>query len=147
MHNMMLIIYLYLITDKAWDFARGVPSYHTEYIRSSAVYPYDMDSWDGRCPGGARNCSNMLLYGEYDLFSHGYLSEYIRSSVVYTYEVNHTRWVAVVTPTDCPKSIHNRCVIELFCGVVCVVILPFWHFCWCRGFCHRTESDLFLFLF
>ena len=21
-----------------------------------------------------------------------------------------------------------------------------WHFCWCRGFCHRTESDLFLFL-
>ena len=37
-------------------------------------------------------------------------------------------------------------VIELFCGVVCVVILPFWHFCWCRGFCHRTKSDLFLFL-
>ena len=33
-----------------------------------------------------------------------------------------------------------------FCGVVCVVTLPFWHFCWCRGFCHRTESDLFLFL-
>ena len=30
-------------------------------------------------------------------------------------------------------------------GVVCVVILPFWHFCWCRGFWHRTESDLFLF--
>ena len=25
--------------------------------------------------------------------------------------------------------------------------LPFWHFCWCRGFCHRTESDLFLFVF
>ena len=24
--------------------------------------------------------------------------------------------------------------------------MPFWHFCWCRGFCHRTESDLFLFL-
>ena len=35
---------------------------------------------------------------------------------------------------------------ELFCGVVCVVTLPFWDFCWCRGFCHRTESDLFLFL-
>ena len=37
-------------------------------------------------------------------------------------------------------------ILELFCGVVCVVTLPFWHFCWCRGFCHRTESDLFLFL-
>ena len=61
--------------------------------------------------------------------------------------VNHTSWVAVVTPTDRPKSVRNRCFIELFCGVVCVVTLPFWHFCWCRGFCHRTESDLFLFLF
>ena len=61
--------------------------------------------------------------------------------------VNHTSWVAVVTPTDRPKSVRNRCLIELFCGVVCVVSLPFWHFCWCRGFCHRTESDLFLFLF
>ena len=45
-----------------------------------------------------------------------------------------------------PKSVRNRSVIELFCGVVCVVILPFWHFCWCKGFCHRTESDIFLFL-
>ena len=48
--------------------------------------------------------------------------------------------------TDRPKSVRNRCLIEHFCGVVCVVTLPFWHFCWCRGFCHRTESDLFLFL-
>ena len=58
-----------------------------------------------------------------------------------------TSWVAVVTPTDRPKSVRNRYVIELFCGVVYVVALPFWHFCWCMGFCHRTESDLFLFLF
>ena len=61
-------------------------------------------------------------------------------------QVNHTSWVAVVTPTNRPKSVRNRCVIELFCDVVCVVTLPFLHFCWCRGFCHRTESDLFLFL-
>ena len=59
--------------------------------------------------------------------------------------VNHTSWVAVVTPTDRPKSVRNRCFIEFFCGVVCVVTLPFWHFCWCRGFCHRTGSDLLLF--
>ena len=61
-------------------------------------------------------------------------------------QVNHTSWVVVVTPTDRPKSVRNRCVIELFCGVVYVVTLPVWHFCWWRGFCHRTESDLFLFL-
>ena len=30
---------------------------------------------------------------------------------------NHTGWVAVVTPTDCPKSVHNPCVIEVFGGV------------------------------
>ena len=61
-------------------------------------------------------------------------------------QVNHTSWVAVVTPTDRSKSVCNRCLIELFCGVVCVVTLPFWHFCWCRGFCHRTGSDLLLFV-
>ena len=60
--------------------------------------------------------------------------------------VNHTRWVAVVTPTDRPKSVRNCCLIEFFCGVVCVVTLPFWHFCWCRGFCHRTGSDLLFFV-
>ena len=60
---------------------------------------------------------------------------------------NHTSWVAVVIPTDRPKSVRNRCVIELLCGIICDVTLPFWHFCWCRDFCHRTESDLFLFLF
>ena len=61
-------------------------------------------------------------------------------------QVNQTSWVAVVTPTDRPKSDRDNCVIELFCGVVCVVTLPFWHVCWCRGFCHKTESDLFPFL-
>ena len=60
--------------------------------------------------------------------------------------VNHTSWVAVVTPTDRPKSVRNRCLIKLFCGVVCVVTLPFWHFCWCRGFCHLGLSQISSFL-
>ena len=61
--------------------------------------------------------------------------------------VNHTSWVVVVTPTDRPKSVRNCCLIELFCGVVCVATLSLWHFCWYRGFCHRTGSDLLLFVF
>ena len=65
---------------------------------------------------------------------------------IHSYEFQH-HWVAVVTPTDRPKSVRNCCLIELFCGVVCVVTLPFWHFCWCRGFCHRTGPDLLLFVF
>ena len=39
--------------------------------------------------------------------------------------VNHTSWVALVTPTDRPKSVRNRCLIDFFGGVVCVVTLPF----------------------
>ena len=55
-------------------------------------------------------------------------------------------WVTVVTPSDRRKSVRNRCVIDLFYGVACVVTFPFWHFCWCMGFYHRTESDLPFFL-
>ena len=40
-------------------------------------------------------------------------------------QVNHTSWLAIVTPTDRPKSARNRTLIKLFCGVVCFVILPF----------------------
>ena len=40
-------------------------------------------------------------------------------------QVNHTSWVAVVTPTDHPKSVRNRCVIELFCGVFVLSLYPF----------------------
>ena len=59
---------------------------------------------------------------------------------------NHTSWVAIVTLTDRPKSARNRCVIEVFGGVFCVVTLLLGFSCRCRGFCHRTESDLFIFL-
>ena len=37
--------------------------------------------------------------------------------------VNHTSWVAVATPTDCPKSVHNRCIIEPFGGVFILLSL------------------------
>ena len=60
---------------------------------------------------------------------------------------NHTSGVTAVTPTDRPKTVRNRCVIEVFDGVFNVVTLLFGLSCGCRGFCYRTESDLFLFLF
>ena len=37
--------------------------------------------------------------------------------------VNHTGWVAVATPTDRPKSVLNRCVIEPFGGVFIILSL------------------------
>ena len=40
-------------------------------------------------------------------------------------QVNHTSWVAIVTPTDRPTSVRNRCVIELFCGLFVLSLCPF----------------------
>ena len=40
-------------------------------------------------------------------------------------QVNHTSWVAVVTPTDRPKSVRKRCVIEHFCGIFVLSLCPF----------------------
>ena len=54
------------------------------------------------------------------------------------------RIICLVLPTDRPKSVRNRCVIEVF-GCVCVLSFGFRIFCWYRGFSHRTGSDLLLF--
>ena len=50
--------------------------------------------------------------------------------------------MTAVTLTDQPKSVRNRCVIEVFNGV-CVLSFGFRIFYWYRGFCHGTKSDLF----
>ena len=54
--------------------------------------------------------------------------------------------MTAVTPTDRPKSVCNRCVIEVFWWRFYVVTMLFGFFCGCMGVCHRTESDLFLFV-
>ena len=54
--------------------------------------------------------------------------------------------VTAVTPTDRPKSVRNHCVIEVFWWRFLCYHDSFWIFCGCKGFSHRTESDLFLFL-
>ena len=33
-------------------------------------------------------------------------------------QFNHISWVAVATPSDLPKSVHNRFVTEVFGGVL-----------------------------
>ena len=58
---------------------------------------------------------------------------------------NHASLVATVTRTDRPKSVRNRCVIEVFIAFLCCHV-AFIFVCGCRGFCHRTESGIFIFL-
>ena len=40
-------------------------------------------------------------------------------------QVNYTSWVAIVTPTDRPKSVRYRCVIEIFVALFVLSLCPF----------------------
>ena len=51
------------------------------------------------------------------------------SFVLSNFPSMHTSWITVVTPTDRPKSVRNRCVIDDFGGVF-VLSIGFWIFCW-----------------
>ena len=57
---------------------------------------------------------------------------------------NRTSWMVVVTPTDRPKSVHNRCVIGVLSGVF---VLSVGHliFCWYKGFVIGLSQISFLF--
>ena len=125
------------------DVAKYIFIYNIYYLCCLCIDIYDFSAW--------RGCWFVYLYKEVYLHIFKCVSFWLHGCCggvgrLARKPVNHTSWVAVVTPTDRPKSVCNRCLIELFCGVVCVVTLPFWHFCWCRGFCHRTESDLLLYV-
>ena len=58
--------------------------------------------------------------------------------------INHTSWEAIATPTDRPKSVRNRCVIEVFGGVF-VLSRCFLDFCQCIGFRHISFFFLYKF--
>ena len=92
--------------------------YHIYHLCFTCIDFYDLSAWGG--------CWFDVLYKEVYLqifkcvsfWLHGCCGEWEGWP---RKQVNHTSWVAVVTPTDRPKSVRNRCLIELFCGVVCVV--------------------------
>ena len=63
-------------------------------------------------------------------------------------QVNHTSWVAVVTPTDRPELVRNRCVIEFFVALFVLSLCPFDISAGVGAFViGLIESDLFIFLF
>ena len=86
------------------------------YICFTCIDFYDLSAWGG--------CW-MFIYKFLNLCPFDYTAVAGSGKVGPVNQVNHTSWVVVVTPTDRPKSVRNRNVIELFCGVVCVVTLPF----------------------
>ena len=83
---------------------------------------YDLSAWGG-CWFGVY--IRRFIYKFLNVCPFDYTAVAGSEKVSPVNQVNHTSWVAVVTPTNRPKSVRNSCVIELFCGVVCVVTLPF----------------------
>ena len=116
--------------------------YYIYHLRCTCIDFYDLSSWGGYW----FVVYIRFIYKFLNVCPFDYTAVSGSGKVGPVNQVNHTSFVAVVTSTDHPKSVHNCCLIELFCGVVCVVTLPFWHFCCRRGFCHRTGSDLLLFV-
>ena len=61
-------------------------------------------------------------------------------------QLNYISWGAAVIANDHPSSVRNWCLIEVI-DVVFVLLLCFCSFLWVvRVFCHKTESDNFLFV-
>ena len=116
--------------------------YHIYHLCFTCIDFYDLSAWSG-CWFDVY--IRRFIYKFLNVCPFDYTAAAGSGKVGPVNQVNQPSWVAVVTPTDRPKSVRNRCLIELFCGVVCVFTLPFWHFRGCRGFSHRTESDLLLF--
>ena len=60
--------------------------------------------------------------------------------------IHHTNWMAVVSPAHRPKSVCNRCAIEILVAFSCCNYQN--NFCWCIwGFCHRTSQLSCIFSF
>ena len=116
--------------------------YHIYHLCFTCIDFYDLSAWGG-CWFDVY--IRRFIYKFLNVCPFDYTAVAGSGKVGPVNQVNHTSWVAVVTPTDRPKSVRNRCLIELFVALF-VLSLPFWHFRGCRGFCHRTESDLLLFV-
>ena len=80
---------------------------------------YDLSTWGGCC-----------LYKEvylqiFNVCPFDYTAVAGSGKVGPVNQVNHTSWVTVVSPTDRPKPVRNRCVIELFVAFFVLSLCPF----------------------
>ena len=104
--------------------------YHIYHLCFTCIDFYDLSAW---CGCWFVVYIRRFIYTFLNVCPFDYTAVEVSGKVGPVNQVNHTSWVAVVTQTDRHKSVRNRCVIELFCDVVCVVTLPFWHFCFDVG--------------
>ena len=93
--------------------------YYIHHICFTCIDFYDLSAW-----GWLLVYIRRFIYKFLNVCPFDYTAVAGSGKVGLVNQVNHISCVDVVTPTDRPKSVRNRCVFELFCGVVCAVTLP-----------------------
>ena len=85
--------------------------YHIYHLCFTCIDFYDLSAWGG-CWFDVY--IRRFIYKFLNVCPFDYTAVAGSGKVGPVNQVNHTSWVAVVTPTDRPKSVRNRCLIELF---------------------------------
>ena len=96
--------------------------YYIHHLCFTCIDFYDLSAWGG--------CwfvvyIRRFIYKFLNVCPFDYMAVVVSGKVRPVNQVTYTSWVALVSPTDRPMSVRNRCVIELFCGVVCVITSSF----------------------
>ena len=96
--------------------------YIIHHLCFTCIYFYNLSAWGG--------CwfvvyIRRFIYNFLNLYPFYYQAVAGIGKVGPVNQVNHTSWVAVATPTDRPKSLRNRCVIELVVALFVLSLCPF----------------------
>ena len=96
--------------------------YYIYHLCFTCIDFYDLSAWDG--------CLFVVyimkfVYKFLNVCPFDYMAVAVSGKVGPVNMVNTTSWVTVFTPTDSPKSVHNRCVIELFVALFLLSLCPF----------------------
>ena len=107
--------------------AKSPETKQVQEILVSALEHMQVQKWDRvRCP---QTLIWNVIYKFLNVCPFDYTAVAGSGKVGPVNQVNHTSWVAVVTPTDRTKSVRNRCVIELFVALFVLSLCPFDMFC------------------
>ena len=112
------------------------------------------------------NCFTVTLYSFFAIIHcNQYWTHILKGIIFFLLHCTHVTFIYLSSKMLFLLNKHSTCIValntgnikdrsvtgwwtrmSLFVSLFAWSLCPFWHIRWCRGFCHRTESDLFLFL-
>ena len=96
--------------------------YHIYHLCITCIDFYDLSAWSG-CWFDVY--IRRFIYKILNVYPFDYTAVAGSGKIGTVNQVNHTSWVAVVTPTDRPKSVRNRCLIDFFVALFVLSLCPF----------------------